>query len=86
MCAFFFIFTITNITSFIEHVSTPVETTVDNRHIQIYMYRLCIHDNYAKRYRDIDSHTDRELDKSLHRKEILSEVFTKETAVLCPNK
>ena len=37
----------------IEHVITPVPT-VDNIHIQIYMYRVCIH-NRRKRY----IHTDR---------------------------
>ena len=41
---------------------------MDNRHIQIYMYRLCISINIQKGTDIIiDSHTDRELHKVLHR-------------------
>ena len=45
----------------IQHISAPVPT-VDNTHIQIYMLMLYIH-NRQKRY----IHTDKELDKVLHR-------------------
>ena len=41
----------------IEHVNTPIPT-VDNIHIQIYMYRVCVH-NRQKRYIHTDIHTDR---------------------------
>ena len=45
----------------IQHISAPVPT-VDNTHIQIYMLIIYIH-NRQKRY----IHTDKELDKILHR-------------------
>ena len=49
----------------IQHISTPVPT-VDNIRIQIYMLMLYIH-NRQKRYIHTDIHTDKELDKVLHR-------------------
>ena len=49
----------------IQHISAPVPT-VDNTRIQIYMLMLYIH-NRQKRYIHTDIHTDKELDKVLHR-------------------
>ena len=49
----------------IQHSSTPVPT-VDSLRIQIYMLMLYIH-NRQKRYIHTDIHTDKELDKVLHR-------------------
>ena len=51
-------------------------------HMQIYIYTLYIHNIYTKRYRDIGSHTDRELDKSLHRKDMLFEVSIHEPDIV----
>ena len=49
----------------IQHISTPVPT-VDNIRIQIYMLMLYRH-NRQKGYIHTDIHTDKELDKVLHR-------------------
>ena len=49
----------------IQHISAPVPA-VDNTRIQIYMLMLYIH-NRQKRYIRTDIHTDKELDKVLHR-------------------
>ena len=49
----------------IQQINTPIPT-VDNIRIQIYMLMLYIH-NRQKRYIHTDIHTDKELDKVLHR-------------------
>ena len=58
---FFFKIQYNKYNTIIQHISTPVPT-VDNLRIKIYMLMLYIH-NRQKRY----IHTDKELDKVLHR-------------------
>ena len=49
-------------------LSTPVPT-MDNRHTNIHVQFM--HTYYAKRYKHIDSHSDRQSDKVLHKPETL---------------
>ena len=62
---FLFLIQYNKYNTIIQHISAPVPT-VDNTRIQIYMLMLYIH-NRQKRYIHTDIHTDKELDKVLHR-------------------